>query len=465
MKQFILMIFITCAGSVASLVEPFWGLLLYYWLAVLRPQYMWKWALPVDLRWSLIAALVIVLSLALNPSKILNQARLNLISGLMIGYGLLLILSVLSAHDTVTAQIWGIEYGKIILMALIAAVLIQTRQQIKIFSLMIALMLGYIAWEINSLYFFDGRLDIFHHGYGDLDNNGAGLLMAMGIPFAYSFAVSSRRIWQRGLFWFLAVLMLHAILMSYSRGAMLAAIVGAVWLLVNHRPRIQAGLIAIILCVVVSVLAGQEIRDRFISMTDRDRDYSAQSRLASWDAGWQLAWQRPLIGQGIRNSNQYTYYYGADNRGRTIHNQYLQIAADSGIPAACIYLVILAVAVTYLQQCRGMCRHYLNTYTHHQINEPSDDQLDEVKHLHNIALGIQGSIITFCAGAMFLSIELVELPWLLVTMAGVMPMIVGQHLHRLSTGELVGIPDTPQPLGHPRRVPGPQPRILPTASA
>jgi probable O-glycosylation ligase (exosortase A-associated) len=429
MKQFALMTIMMIVGSIASLIEPFWGLLLYYTLAVLRPQYMWKWALPIEVRWSLLAATVATLTAVLNYDRIFQKARLNPIATLTLGYSALLLLSMLAAYDPAIAQVWGIEYGKIIFMSLLASVIIRNLGQVKALSLMVMLMVGYIAWEINSLYLFNGRLDIFHVGYGDLDNNGAGLLLAMGIPFAYCFAVSSPRAWQRWFCWFLAVLMLHAMIMSYSRGAMLATAIGAVWLLINHRPRIQAAAIAIVLCVVVSVLAGQEIRDRVSSTFNRNRDYSAQSRLASWSAGWELAWQRPLIGQGIRNSGQYIHSYGADRRGRTIHNQFLQVAADSGIPAACVYIVILCMAIYRLQISRTICRRFLDHgLLHHQPRGPNGDDHDLIHLIERVSLAIQTGLIIFSVGCIFLSLEMIELPWLMITLGGVLPITLERHL-------------------------------------
>ena len=445
MKQFIVMLAILAISSVASLLEPFWGIMLYYWLAVLRPHYLWQWALPFELRWSLYAALVALATAAINFNQISEKLRSNTIANLIVIYSFLLILSVLSAYNTATAQTWGIEYGKIILMALIATLVIQHLWQIKAMAMMVMLMLGYVAWEINSLYLFDNRLDIFHNGYGGLDNNGAGLLMAMGIPFAYAFATSSKRIWYRGACWILGILMLHAMLMSYSRGAMLAATIGGVWLLVNHRPRIQAALITVILVAAVSVLAGQEIRERFLSTTNYKTDTSANARFASWAAAWDLAWQRPLLGQGIRNSNQFSYAYGADRRGRTIHNQYLQVAADSGIPAAMLYIVILTTAMLYLHKCRRMCRAFLIQKRRQAHNSNNDDDAEEIHKVHqygNLALGIQSSLVIFIFGAVFLSVESVELPWLLLTLAGIMPYLLERYIDSL----INPVPEEPLPL-------------------
>ena len=432
MKQFLFMIGVCSFGTYASLTQPFWGILMYYAFAVLRPQYMWKWAFPIELRWSLFAALVAIASMGLNLSTVMKNARMNMVTGIMTIYGLMLTISIITAYDTVTAQHWGIEYLKIILMIFLATMVIKELWQVRLVALVIMLMLGYVAWEINSLYIFDNRLDIFHNGYGNLDNNGAGLMLGMGIPFAYAFAVSAPRHWQRGLCWFLAVLMLHAILMSYSRGAMLATAVGGIWLLIHHRPRLQIPVIAAVLFIAISVLAGQEIRDRFISTTNYSTDYSAQSRLASWRAGWELALQRPLIGQGIRNSNQFVYNYGADRQGRTIHNQFLQVAADSGIPAAGMYILMLIVAMVFLYRSKMICRHFLwQAFAPPGIQSPNQN-VYEIDQAEKIALACQASMIIFICGGVFLSLELVELPWILLMLAGIMPSILHRHIGELS---------------------------------
>ena len=465
MKQFLLMIGVCAIGSTVSLIEPFWGVLMYYTFAVLRPQYLWKWAFPIELRWSLFAALVVMISIGLNLSKVMKNARLNMVAGLMATYGLMLTMSVITAYDTAIAQYWGIEYVKVILMVLLATLVIKELWQIRAIAVMITLMIGYVAWEINSLYIFDGRLDIFHHGYGNLDNNGAGLMLGMGIPFAYTFAVSAPRLWQRGFCWFLAVLMLHAMMMSYSRGAMLATAIGAVWLLIHHRPRLQIPVIAVVLLVAVSVLAGQEIRDRFTSTMNYEKDYSAQSRLASWSAGWELAWQRPLVGQGIRNSNQFVYNYGADRQGRTIHNQFIQIAADSGIPTAAVYILMLVVAMTFLYRSKLMCNHYLwQTAAPPGIRSFNQDAY-EIDQIERIALACQTGLIMFMIGGIFLSLELVELPWILLMLAGVTPSVLQRRMGELGQPVQDNTPRAPlrvQPKHRPLRPLSP---VMPTATA
>lgn len=428
MKQLLFMMMMFAAGGVGSLYHPFWGILLYYALAVLRPQYMWDWALPADVRWSLIAAFMVLVSCMVNFGKLMHRRRFNLVMTLMIIYGGWLLLSLVMAHHPGIAMHWGIEYGKIMLIAFVASIVIRHLWQLRIMTVMILLCLGYVAWEINALYLFDGRLDIFHRGYGGLDNNGAGLMIAMGIPLAYAWAMAARHTWQKAAAAMLGLFMIHAVMMSYSRGAMLAALLATLWLLFHHRPRHHALVLALCGCLVVSVLAGKEIRERFSSTANYTADYSAQSRFDSWAAGWAIACEYPLTGQGIRNSNLYTRNYGADRDGRTIHSNYLQIAADSGIPAMLTYITMLGAAFWMMRRSRLLCLQYLDDhYDENPLDEP-DELTTQFIHL---SLGCETSLFIFAFGGIFLSLEVFELPWIVLTVAGLMPNAVAMHLRNL----------------------------------
>src|SRR5438477_4102810 len=68
MKQFFFLILLTLIGTVGAFaVSPFWGIAVYYLFAVLRPQYVWGWALEdYDLqnkiRWSFYVAIAAILA-------------------------------------------------------------------------------------------------------------------------------------------------------------------------------------------------------------------------------------------------------------------------------------------------------------------------------------------------------------------------------------------------------------------
>ncbi|HCD34876.1 MAG TPA: hypothetical protein DER01_20880 [Phycisphaerales bacterium] len=425
------MLFLACAtllGGLGAVYHPFWGILLYYTLAVLRPQYLWNWALPMQLRWSLFASLIVFVSLMINAGRGFFRLRLHLMPCLILLYGLLLLGSMLNAYFPQTAQFWGIEYGKIMLMALITSLILDRLWQIRVMLAMIVIAIGYVAWEINYLYLVENRLDIYHRGYGGLDNNGAGLMLAMCLPLAYAFATSAKSKMIKLGCWFITLLMLHGTLMSYSRGSMLSVVAGILWILINHRPRYQAAMMLLLVVLIVPALAGQEIRERFFSTSDFDADQSAQSRFDSWSAGWAIAMENPITGQGIRNSAYFIQNYGADRVGRTIHSQYIQIAADSGVLAMLTYIAIQITAFWSLRRTRLYCKEYVKE---RKARAPDAEMDHLTEQTIQLTRGCEAALLIFSFGAIFLSVEVVELPWLLLVLASVMPHISQQHIARL----------------------------------
>lgn len=437
MKQLLFMTVLTGIGVTGAVVHAFWGVLLYYTYAVLRPQYLWEWSLPAGVRWSLIAAGAAVVGVVLNLPRILSRARWNPVATLIVVFGTLLLMSTLSAVDPDVAAKWGVEYAKIFTMAILATLVIDHLRHIRHLAVMILLCTGYVAYEINSLYVFDGRLDIFHYGYGGLDNNGAGLMLAMGLPFAYAFFRHASSVMVRVGCALVSLLMIHAVLMSYSRGAMLSAIVAGLWLLWHHRPRRHAAIIAAVVMMLTGVMAGKEIRDRFLSIQQYQQDGSSQSRIESWSAAWRMTWDHPLTGVGIRNSNLLSYNYGADVYGRTIHSQYLQVAADCGVPAMIVYVTLCVTAVRRMRRLRREIDAQQPSHGEPGgLDAAQGDEADRDKPrpvtdplYGTLALAVETSLITFCFGGLFLSLEVFELPWLLFAMAGALPVAVRHHEH------------------------------------
>lgn len=180
---------------------------------------------------------------------------------------------------------------------------------------------------------------------------------------------------------------------------------------------------------VVSVLAGKEIRERFSSTANYTADNSAQSRFDSWAAGWAIASDHPAFGQGIRNSNLYTKNYGADREGRTIHSNYIQIAADSGIPAMLTYIALMGAAFYAMRRTRRLCIAHLEDHEQYHAHEPPDELIGQFAHL---ALGCEASLFIFAFGGIFLSLEVFELPWILLAIAGVMPYTASVHIEKVN---------------------------------
>jgi O-antigen ligase len=258
---------------------------------------------------------------------------------------------------------------------------------------------------MNYYYLVNRYLFIWRLGYGGLDNNGAGLMLAMIAPCCLVLWNGEHRWWRWGYLAFLPVIV-HAILMSYSRGAMLSLI--AVTPILLWRQRLFSWttvFLAILVFVGLPLMAGPEIQQRFFSIEQYETDGSAQSRLTSWAIGWKMATDRPYLGFGLRNSNLYTFDYGADIYGRTIHNQYLQVAADSGMTGLLLYIIGLALTWRLMTRCRRRLKR-------------SQVRNQDVVRALMIADCVEASMVVFCFCAIFLWLVVFELPFLMLLLGG-----------------------------------------------
>lgn len=404
MKQLLFMIGLTLAGTAGVVINPFLGVAVYYLFAVLRPQFLWQWSLPPDVSWSFYVALATILAAlghllagGKEDGKQQPEGGLGSAHAPVLGFGLWIGVSYFMARDRFTAYPWFIEYAKIFIMFAAAAILIRSVKQVWTLLVLTALALGYIAYEVNFLYLVNGNLGIYHNGYGGLDNNGAGLMLAMGVPLCF-FAWEGCQGKLRWAFLALVPVLLHAVLMTYSRGAMVSLLAATplIWLRSRHRKQLTLAMVGLLL--ILPILAGPQIRDRFFSISSHEQDASAQSRIGSWTAAWNIAKDNPVFGVGIRNANLYSHQYGADLQGRTIHNQYLQIAADTGFVGLGLYGAALAAVWWRLYSTR---RDLL----------PTDGAAPRVLAL---AGGIECALAVFCVGGTFLSLEVFELPYLLL---------------------------------------------------
>ncbi len=401
------MIALTALGSIGAFaIEPYVGVAVYYLFAVLRPQYLWEWALPPAVTWSsyvawptMFATLWLVLSPPLNSPK-LRAVTFSRAHKAFLVFGAWICLTYVTAQNQNAAWPWFLEYIKLFIMFGLAAFVLRTLQQVRLIYLLTTIALIYIAYEVNYLYLVNGRLDIYRNGYGGLDNNGAGLMLAMVVPLAVHAWEGTRR-WWRWIFVGSVPLVLHAVLMTYSRGAMLSLIAATPLLMLRSERKKQFGLVLILLIALVPTLAGNEIRTRFFSTQDYDSDESANSRFDSWRAAILIANDYPVFGAGIRNANLLSYQYGADMEGRTIHSQYFQTLADAGYPGLALYLFALGSTWLAMRRARRVLKSRAD---------------DDAQLARSMLSGVEGSLFVFCFGAAFLSLEVFELPYIVSLM-------------------------------------------------
>jgi probable O-glycosylation ligase (exosortase A-associated) len=419
MKQLVFMLAMTMVGTAGSFaLTPVYGVAVYYLFAVLQPPALWKFAPEVmglrvqDFQWSFYVAVCTLFATALwrtglfAPLRVATEPwygnpRFTRSHYLFLGFTAWICLTCFTAIDTRHAWPYFIEYVKIFAMFICATFVLRTVRDLWLIYFAVLAAAVYTGIECNEYYFKNGYLLFDKQGYGGLDNNGGGLMLAMAIPMCF-FAWEAIRSWVRWGFLLIIPVLLHAVLLSYSRGAMLSLCVVAPVVFARTRYKWMVGIVYAGIALSIPVMAGKEIRERFFSIGQADVDESAQSRWTTWNIAIRMANSRPIFGYGIRNSTLFTKNMGADIEGRAIHSQYLQTAADSGWAALAIYLLLIASLLLGLRDVRRLLRHY------------SDPETAKVK---SIASGVECALVLFCFGAIFLSLEHFEMPYVIMLLA------------------------------------------------
>jgi probable O-glycosylation ligase (exosortase A-associated) len=438
-KQTILMVALTAVGVLGAFAaEPFVGVAIYTLFTVLRPQYIWQWALPSNIGWSEIVAWATIAAtawylLTSRTDAVENQRRFSGVHTALFAFAAWMFVAFAFAIEPAISWPFLLDYIKIFLMFGLAALVIRQPRQIWWLYVIATGSLIYIGYELNFVYFMEGRVDIYRQGYGGLDNNGAGLMVAMGIPLAIFAWEASTTKW-RWLFLAGAPLLLHAMLMSYSRGAMVSLIVAAPLFIIRSRRKRQFSLVFIAILSMVPALAGKEIRARFYSTERYETDASANARMDSWRAAIQIANDYPLTGVGLRNSSLLTFDYGADTQGRVIHSQYLATLADEGYIGLALYLLVIGSTWIAITRTRRVLKR-----------QPDDPM---ARTAHSMLNGIECALCVFWVGSSFLAIEMFELPYVLILLAAQTSLLL--RLRVTEAADTLVVPDAAFPIVQPR---------------
>jgi hypothetical protein len=186
---------------------------------------------------------------------------------------------------------------------------------------------------------------IFPSSFGHPGHYGAAL--AMLLPFAVAGSWNGPRL-RRGLFVVAAVVGVMAIALTYARAAWIAALVGAFIALPTVRARlITAGAGIVVVAPLLPLLA-----DRATTS-----DWTDNVRLDIWGRALEIVAAHPFLGVGVGGFGRYAepvfLPFSAVRPGHA-HNLFLNVAAESGVPA--LAALLAGLVCLSLALARGLRR-------------------------------------------------------------------------------------------------------------
>lgn len=383
-------------GSVAALLNPYVGFLIYVAFAILAPGVgCWAWSVPVG-NYSKVLAVSVLAGWAIHGAGEWQFGRARLIAGALVAY---LIWNVVSATEALVPEVaweWVEAQGKIVLMVVIGLTLIDSLDKLKQLAWVVLLCHGYVAYEANVDYF-SGFNRLKENGFGSMDNNSTAITLVTCTGLGIFLCLGAPRLWQKGVAAACVAFMVHAILFSFSRGGMLGLIVviGLSFILIPKRPVHVVALIGGI--ALTLAFTGPEVALRFTStfVAEEERDGSAQSRVDMWWICVRVAGEHPVTGLGPHHFHVQAHEFGL-NRGKEAHTTWLQLAAEIGIPGATLLSTFFLATLVRLG---GMTR----------TSVPVPDPF-----YRDIARMVIASTVGYMVTAQFVTVPGIEAPYYIV---------------------------------------------------
>jgi putative inorganic carbon (HCO3(-)) transporter len=208
--------------------------------------------------------------------------------------------------------------------------------------------LGLVQYALNP------HRDLLHRISGFMSQwmTYSGLLMLVLVLLA-AYALSSGLRAQRWLLP-LAALIILALIFSQTRNAWAGAIAGTFVLVLMWRPRAIAFLVAAIL--IFYIMSPATIKRRFQSGLDPS-DPNTRNRIELFQTSIRLIRDHLWFGVGPKNVNSEALRYRGDHNEfpdwmyQHMHNNILEIAAETGIPGLMLWLWFMARLAWDAQRC------------------------------------------------------------------------------------------------------------------
>lgn len=409
------------AGIIFSLLpvcffRPWIGILLWTWISYMAPHRL-TYGFAYDFPFALIVSAVTLAGLLVSREKgpIPRAPEFGLLAALWLVFFLS---TTLAAFYPDNAWTQLTKVSKILLMTFVTAMLIQSRERLTALFAVVAFSLGYFGlkggiWGIvtggqNQVL---GPSDTFLGG-----NTEIGLALNMNLPILFYLRRHVKRRLVRHLMLVTFLFSIVAIILTYSRGALLGLLAVLGFIALNTRARA----FGIALLVIAIPLATAVVPERWLSrmgtIQTYEEDESAMGRIHTWILSTRIAMDRPLLGAGFRCLTEETtlrYMPESPDRGFDAHNVFFQVLAEHGFTGLILFMALIATTFSSLR------RIHRRTRRHPTLAWMSD-----------FARMIQGSLVAYVVSGFFLSLSYFDLFYLLVATTVVLRVLLQRELAR-----------------------------------
>ena len=349
--------------------HPAYGLYTYVAIFYLHPPDRWWGAALPDLRWSLLAAFVTLVSLwrhermADRPGWLQNKAL-----ALFLAFVVWFWLQSLWALDIDSHIPGAILFTKYLLLVYLIYTIVQTEEILRNVLLVHVLGCLFLGWLVLSAPAADGRFEGVG-GPGIKDVNALGMQLATGLLAASALVLGGAR-WIRIVAMAATPFIANGLVQTASRGAVVGLLAGGI-VVVLATParfrRIYTGL-GVLGLLILAQLAPTTFWERIGTIAapvekKEEVDTSTLTRLALANAQLRMAFDHPF-GAGHRGtevlSTSYLEekYMSRSARGelgaRSSHNTLLSVLVEQGVIGAILYASLLVAVFGQMRRLKPL---------------------------------------------------------------------------------------------------------------
>lgn len=375
MKRIIFIIGVTLIGIWAAVFKDvFYGVLLYAFYSFASPLEL-TWGALEGMKFSFVVAGIVLTSALVQKQKLIPSHKITF---LCILFPIFCYIS-LGIRESVSpyASYWIQLLSRTILMTLVAALLVDNAQKLRIYILAIAIFTGGLGAYYGIFGLLAGSTSI--SGPGRIgDNNGFAVWLNTALPFIYYGGLQLKNKSWRYLSKVFFGGTILAIVLTFSRGGFVTLVVVLALILFNIRKKVILFFLIIVASVSILFLASSdyspsedtsfmgeerskeggtvdktlgEWRQRIETLREpTEKIASANSRIHFWKTAIDMANDNPLFGVGFsRYQNEYDNYdtlHGKFGGRRAVHNTLLKILAEIGYTGFAIFTILILACLS-----------------------------------------------------------------------------------------------------------------------
>jgi len=333
------------------LARPYVGVLVWSWIGYMNPHRL-TWGFAFNFPFAQVVGLVTLIALIFSPEP--KRIPLNATTFIWLAFVFWMGVTTLMALDP-AQSVWELERSmKIQLMVFITLMTITSRQRLDALIWVIVISLGF--YGVKGGFFTlvtGGRSTVWGPPWSHIaGNNEIALALVMTLPLMRYLHLTAGKLLVRWGMLFAMLLVVTAVIGTYSRGAFLAVSVMGFFLFLKSNKKLVVGSMVVLVAVAgISFMPAKWI-DRMETIKAFESDSSAQGRLNAWRVAIKLANDRPVFGGGFDTfraevfakylPNLQSYYGegGAQNKVPDAHSIYFEVLGEHGYVGLSLFMLL-----------------------------------------------------------------------------------------------------------------------------